>query len=337
MAVIDQQLTEKYAAYNGDSCEVLPTFPDKSVDLSIYSPPFSDLYSYSSSERDLSNCKDYDQFLAHYRFIVEQNHRLLKTGRIACVHCADIPIPGQRSGYRDFPGDIIRLHIEAGFLFQGRIAVWKEPFRVAMRTRLQHLTHRNIVRDSCVSFPAGGDYILLFKRRGANANPVAHPDGLSRYSGEREIPPELLKFKGEKKQEKNRLSQWIWRQYASCFWDDIRIDRVLKYKEAREPEDEKHCCPLHLDTIERCLTLWSNPGDVVLTSFMGVGSEVAGAVGNGRIGIGVELKPSYFKQAVRNIEDVIKNGLPDASTEETIFDREESIDEEMAEAAEAMD
>lgn len=301
MAVIEQEVCERYAIYNGDSCEVLSSLPAGSVRLSIYSPPFADLYNYSSSERDLSNCRDYPQFMEHYGFIVREMARLTAPGRINCVHCCDIPIPGQRKGYRDFPGDIIRLHESHGFNYHGRIAIWKEPLRVAIRTRLQHLTHKNLCKDSTVSFPAGADFILLFKRHGQNAEPVAHPVGLSHYAGEREVPKELLRHRGEKRQEKNRLSQWIWRNYASCFWDDIRIDRVLPYKESREPEDEKHVCPLQLDTIERCVVMWSNPNDIVLTPFMGVGSEVFGAVAAGRRGIGIELKNAYYRQAQKNI------------------------------------
>lgn len=313
MAVIDQEISDAYAIWNGDSCEVLPTLPTASVGLSVYSPPFSDLYNYSSSERDLSNCRDYEQFLVHYEFIVKEMERLTKPGRINCVHCSDIPIPGQRKGYRDLPGDIIRLHQANGFFYEGRISVWKEPFRVAMRTRLQHLTHRNIVKDSIVCFPAGADFILLFKRHGKNAEPIKHPMGLDHYAGDTPIPSDLLRHAGEKRQEKNKLSQWIWRQYASSLWNDVRIDRVLPYREARDPEDEKHVCPLHLDVIERCLTLWSNEGDVLLTPFMGVGSEVFGAVSMGRRGLGVELKPSYFRQSKRNIASAVeanKNGKP---------------------------
>jgi DNA modification methylase len=301
VAVLGQEITERYALYNGDACEVLPTLPAASVGLSVYSPPFADLYQYSSSERDLSNCDDYDQFLRHYRFVIDQIARLTKPGRISCVHCCDIPVPGQRKGYRDFPGDIIREYREAGFWYEGRVCIWKEPFRVAMRTRLQHLTHKNICKDSAVSFPAGADFILLFKRHGENREPVTHPVGLSDYAGGAEVPPALLRHRGERRQEKNRLSQWIWRQYASCFWHDVRIDRVLPYKKARESDEERHVCPLQLDVIERCLTLWSNPGDAVLTPFMGVGSEVYAAVANGRRGVGVELKASYYRQAVRNI------------------------------------
>lgn len=301
MAVLDQTITKDYGLYNGDSCEVLPTLPDRSVHLSVYSPPFADLYAYSSSERDLSNCRDYDEFLEHYAFIVRQMSRLTKPGRINCVHCTDIAIPGQRKGYRDFPGDIIRLHAEHGFYYEGRICIWKEPFRVAMRTRLQHLTHRNIVKDSAVCFPAGADFVLLFKRHGKNEEPVSHPTGLSYYAGETEIPQDLMRFKGKRDQRENRLSQWIWRQYASCFWHDVRLDRVLPYQESRDPEDEKHVCPLQLDVIDRCLVMWTNPGETVLTPFMGVGSEVFGAVSMGRRGIGIELKPSYYRQAVKNV------------------------------------
>jgi DNA modification methylase len=302
VAVIDQEITDRYSLYNGDACEVLADLPAQSAGLVLYSPPFADLYNYSSSERDLSNCRDYGEFFEHYGFVVRELARLTKPGRVNCVHCSDIPIPGQRKGCEDFPGDIIRLYRSHGFTYHGRVCIWKEPFRVAMRTRLQHLTHRNICKDSSVSFPAGGDFILLFRREGANLEPVAHPTGLDRYCGEREVPAELWRHRGENRQEKNKLSQWIWRQYASCFWDDIRIDRVLPYKAAREPDDERHVCPLQLDTIERCLILWSNPGDTLLTPFMGVGSEVAGAVLNGRRGVGVELKSSYYRQAVRNVK-----------------------------------
>lgn len=319
MAVIDQLITERYAIYNGDSCEFLPTVPESSVHLSIYSPPFADLYCYSSSDRDLSNCRDYAHFMEHYEFIVREMSRITKPGRINCVHCTDLAIAGQRKGYEDFPGDIIRCYRSHGFWYEGRICIWKEPFRVAMRTRLQHLTHKGLSRDSAGSFPAGADFILLFKRDGKNAEPIAHPTGLVEYAGEIEVPSELLRYAGEARQEKNRLSQWIWRQYASCFWHDIRIDRVLPYKEARDPDDERHVCPLQLDVIERCLTMWSNPGDVVLTPFMGVGSEVYQAVRMGRKAIGCELKPSYYRQAVANIQEAEKVG-----SERLLFDELET-------------
>lgn len=301
MAVSDQVLTDTYALYNGDCCEVLPTLPDRSVGLSVYSPPFCGLFNYSSHDQDMSNNPTYDGFLEHYAFLVEQIARVTQPGRMTAVHCMDIPNPGQRSGYYDFPGRVIALHERFGFHFFGRAFIWKEPLTVAIRTRLRHLTHKQLVKDSAESTIAAGDQFLFFKREGENAEPVTHETGFDRYAGGREVPPELWKFKGEKEQAKNKLSHWIWRQYASCFWDDIRLGRVLPYRAAKEPDDEKHVHPLQLDAIERVVTLWSNPGNVVLTPFMGVGSEVYGALINGRRGIGVELKASYFKQAVRNV------------------------------------
>lgn len=304
MAVKEQKITDKYAIYNGDCVEVMRDLQDGAVGFSIYSPPFSDLYTYSSSEKDLSNCRDYPQFLEHYGYVVDQVSRLTQPGRLTAVHCTDIAIPGQKSGYRDFPGDIIRIHAERGFYFQGRIAIWKEPLRVFLRTRLQLLAHRSLVKDSASVAVANGDYLLLFKRRGRNQKPIKHPVGLDVYAGEREVPNGLWKYRGEKRQEKNRLSQWIWQQYASCFWDDIRIDRVLPYRKARESEEERHVCPLQLDVIERALTLWSAEGDVVLTPFMGVGSEVYCAVDMGRRAVGIELKSTYYRQAVKNIGSI---------------------------------
>ena len=225
--------------------------------------------------------------------------RVTKPGRMNCVHCMDIPNPGQRTGYYDLPGNIIRAHEKHGFYFFGRVAIWKEPLRVAIRTRLKHLTHKQLVKDSTQSTVAAGDFLLIFKKKGENVEPVTHENGFSEYAGERPIPEELLQYKGVKEQKENKLSHWIWRNYASCFWDDIRIDRVMPYKEAKEPDDEKHVHPLQLDVIERCAVLWSNPGDVGLTPFMGVGSEVYGAIENGRKGIGIERSLSYFKQAVK--------------------------------------
>jgi DNA modification methylase len=302
MAVIDQIITPQYAIYNGDCCEVVAGLPDKSIDLSVYSPPFCGLYNYSSDDRDMSNSLDYDAFYSHYEYLVREISRTTKPGRMTVVHCMDIPNPGQKRGYHDLPGKIIALHEAHGFHFFGRVVIWKEPLRVAIRTRLKHLTHKQLVKDSCQSTIAAGDFILIFKRNGENEVPVTHELGFSHYSGETEIPEHLLKHRGETDQRENKLSHWIWRRYASCVWDDIRIDRVLSYKAARDPEDEKHVHPLQLDVIDRCVELWSNPGETVLTPFMGVGSEVYGAVTNGRRGVGVELKASYFKQAAKNLE-----------------------------------
>jgi DNA modification methylase len=317
MAIINQTIAPKYALYNSDCIEVMKSLPDEKIDLSIYSPPFCGLYNYSSSERDLSNCKSYQEFFVHYRYVLEELYRLTKPGRVTAVHCMDVPGKGNGNtarmgcganagaGLIDFPGDIIRLHEQCGFHFTARRAIWKEPLGVRLRTMAKGLAHAQIVEDSTLCDVASADYLLTFRKKGENAVPVSHPTGLHSYAGERVIPHELQTYKGHTgKQTENRFSHWIWRQYASSFWDDIRIDRVLPYQESRESDDERHVHPLQLDVIERACVLWSNPGEVVFTPFMGVGSEVYGAVLNGRKGVGVELKTAYYNQAVRNLAAV---------------------------------
>lgn len=303
MDVNHQEITDKYAIYNGDSCSVLPRLPDESVHLSVYSPPFCGLYNYSSSDRDLSNCRSYDEFFEHYAFIVGEIARVTLPGRITAVHCMDVPTSNNLTrSLIDFPGDIIRLHEKLGFRFIARHAVWKEPLAVRLRTMAKGLAHKQIVDDSSLCDVASADYLLLFRKAGDNPIPISHPTGLDRYAGSRQMPADLLPFRNwQGKQTENRYSHWIWRQYASAFWDDIRIDRVLPYKESRDPDDEKHVHPLQLDIIERVVVLRSNPGETVLTPFMGVGSEVYGALINGRRGIGIELKESYYKQALQNV------------------------------------
>ena len=305
MAINDQVLTDQYAIYQGDCIEVMRDMPDESIHLSVYSPPFGGLYNYSSSDRDLSNCRNYDQFFEHYEFVVSEIARLTLPGRITAVHCMDVPQPGDK-GLIDFPGDIIRLHQKFGFYYIARHDVWKEPLAVRLRTMVKGLAHKQIVDDSSLCDVASADYLLLFRKKGKNLTPITHPTGLESYAGSRPMPSDLLPFKNwTGKQTENRYSHWIWRQYASAFWDDVRIDRVLPYKESKEPDDEKHVHPLQLDVIERVIVLRSNPGEVVFTPFMGVGSEVYGAVINGRKGVGVELKGSYYKQAIRNLDAAV--------------------------------
>lgn len=303
MGVLDQQITDKYAVWNGDCMAVMPTLPDGSVHLSVYSPPFAGLYVYSSSEADLSNSRDYDEFFTHYRYVVAELHRLTMSGRMTAVHCMDVPTGNTgRDALTDFPGDIIRLHRDLGFDYVARYHVWKEPLTVRNRTMVKSLAHAMIVEDSSRCSVASADYLLVFRKRGENPVPIAHPKGLTEYAGARPMPADVLRYKNwTGKQIENRYSHWIWRQYASAFWDDVRLDRVLPFREARDEEDEKHVHPLQLDVIDRCLVLWSNPGETVLTPFMGVGSEVYAAVRNGRRGLGVELKPSYYRQAVQNL------------------------------------
>lgn len=327
MAVSEQVITDDYAIYNGDCCEVLQSIPDDSVHLSIYSPPFAAdgagcLYHYSSSERDLSNCRSHQEFFDHYAFVVGEIHRATMPGRLSAVHCMDIPRKTSPGGLVDFPGEIIRLHESLGWRFWCRHFVWKEPLGVRNRTMAKGLAHKQVVTDASLCDVASADCLLLFRKNGENPVPVANPSGLLEYAGEREIPAEVLKYRGHKgKQIENRYSHWIWRQYASSFWDDIRLERTLPYKQAREEDDERHMHPLQLDVIERIVQLRSLPGETVLTPFMGVGSEAYGAVLNGRKAIGVELKPAYYRQAVTNLEEAAKG----RKTEATLFDHQEAV------------
>ncbi len=325
MAILEEKITDSYAIYNGDSMEVMQKMPAKSIHLSIYSPPFGGLYHYSSSDRDLSNCRDYDEFFEHYAFFVKEISRLTMPGRMTAVHCMDVPSGNSGVDHLiDFPGDIIRLHEKHGFNFIARYAIWKEPLAVRNRTMAKNLTHKSIVDDSSRCSVASADYLLVFRRAGENTIPIVHPTGLMDYAGERKIPHELLGYRGwNGNQIENRYSHWIWRQYASAFWDDIRIGRVLPFKAARDSDDEKHVHPLQLDVIDRVLVLWSNPGENVLTPFMGVGSEVYSAVCAGRRGIGVELKPSYFRQAVKNMESAVSGKKQESQAD--IFETHDEV------------
>ncbi len=312
MAVTDQHQTERFAVFNGDCVEVLADLPPASIHLSVYSPPFGGLYHYSSSEHDLSNSDDYGQFFKHYAFVVRELNRLTMPGRMSVVHCTDVP-SGNSGGDHlvDFSGDIIRLHIAEGWKYVARYSVWKEPLGVRNRTMRKDLAHKTVVDDSSRCSCAQADYMLVFRKAGKNPIPIEHPTGLMSYAGEREPPADVLPFRGHTgNQIENRYSHWIWRQYASAFWDDVRIGRVLPFDKGRDEDDEKHVHPLQLDVIDRSLVLWSNPGETVLTPFMGVGSEVYGAVAAGRRGIGVELKPSYYRQALKNLQVIPESAAP---------------------------
>lgn len=318
MDEINQVITDQYAIYLSDCMNVMSALPDASVHLSVYSPPFGGLYHYSSDDRDLSNCRDYDQFFEQYAFIVREKARITIPGRMTAVHCMDVPSGNSGCDYlHDFPGDIIRLHEREGWHYVARYAVWKEPLSVRNRTMAKNLAHKTVVDDSSRCSVASADYVVVFRRHGVNPIPIAHPTGLLEYAGERLIPAELHKYRGwTGNQIENRYSHWIWRHYASAFWDDIRMNRVLPYKASRDPEDEKHVHPLQLDVIDRVITLWSNPGETVLTPFMGVGSEVFAAVRMGRRGVGAELKASYFRQAVKNLAAV---NLPESEQSAMLF------------------
>lgn len=304
MGVKNSKITDDYAIYNGDCIDVMSTYPDNTIHLSIYSPPFGGLYNYSSDDRDLSNSCDYDDFFVHYRFVVEQLYRLTLPGRITAVHCTDIPTSNTGDDYLiDFPGDIIKLHKECGFKFIARHTIWKEPLWVRNRTMVKILSHSTIVNDAAYAGVASADYLLVFRKKGKNTIPIEHPTGFEFYAGESQIEQEYKSFRnmsGDQKQ--NKWSHMIWRRYASSVWDDINMGRVLPFVESKDENDEKHVHPLQLDIIDRCVMLRSNIGETVLTPFMGVGSEVYGALIQGRKGVGIELKESYYKQAEKNVE-----------------------------------
>lgn len=297
-------ITDRYALYQGDCIAVMAQIPTESIHLSVYSPPFAGLYQYSSDDRDLSNSLNRDEFFQHYGFVVQELHRLTLPGRMTAVHCMDIPSGNTGLDHlTDFPGDVIRLHEKHGWSYVARYHVWKEPLTIRNRTMVKSLAHKTFVTDSTRCSIANADYLLIFRRSGQNTVPVEHPNGAMFYAGERQPPTELLQYRGyQGSQIENRYSHWVWRQYASAFWDDVRLDRVLPHRQAKDENDERHVHPLQLDVIERAVVLWSNEGESVLTPFMGVGSEVYGAVLNRRKAIGIELKPAYFKQAVKNCE-----------------------------------
>ena len=319
-------IKENYAIYHDDCMNVISDMPDNSIDLSCYSPPFAGLYKYSSSENDFSNNVTKEGFLEQYEFLIAEMARVTKPGRINAVHCQDVLGSVVTHDLWDLPHEIIELHKKYGFQYKNRITIWKEPLKVRMRTMVQSLMHKMIVEDSTKCFTAMPDYVLIFAKKGENQVPVTHPDGLKEYHGDTPILPNILRafnnanethyneremweYLNERYYDKsepktNKLSHYIWQRYASAVWDDIRIDNVLPFKDSRDEDDEKHVHPLQLDVIQRIVELYSNKNEVVFTPFMGVGSEVYGAIINGRKGIGIELKESYFKQAVLNLKDV---------------------------------
>jgi len=323
MKTKDQLHTDEYSIYNGDCMHVLPELRDESIDLSVYSPPFAGLYNYSSSENDFSNCESKEQFLEQYEYLVQQIARVTKKGRITAVHATDVFDNTCRLW--DFPHEIIRIHQKHGFEYRNRITIWKEPLKVRMRTMVQSLMHKFIVEDSTKCFTAMPDYVLVFTKKGDNEVPVTHKFGINHYAGETPILPNILRaWNNANSSELNseqlwkhlnsineddkitKLNHYIWQRYASSVWDDIRIDEVLPFRDSREEDDEKHVHPLQLDVIDRIVELYSNPNEVVLTPFMGVGSEVFSPVSMGRKAIGIELKDSYYKQAILNMKEVGK-------------------------------
>lgn len=284
MNVKNQYVDEKMALYHGDSCEVLTEIPSDSVHFEIYSPPFASLYTYSNSERDLGNSKNKTEFFEHFEFIVKELYRVLMPGRLMAVHCMNLPTSKSRDGFigiDDFRGDLIRLYENAGFIYHSEVCIWKDPVIAMQRTKALGLLHKQIKKDSAMCRQGIPDYLVVMRKPGDNPEPVTHTN--------ESFPVE------------------IWQKYASPIWTDINPSDTLQYRSARDNEDEKHICPLQLTVIRRALNLWTNPNDVVLTPFMGIGSEVVTALENNRRAVGIELKDSYYRQAEKNARAVTVN------------------------------
>lgn len=287
MDILNQVIGNGYQLINGDTCEVIRAFPDESVHCEIYSPPFSSLYTYSNSDRDLGNSKDDAQFFEHFRFITTELFRILKPGRIMAVHCMNIPTSKEKDGFiglKDFRGGLIREFQEVGFIYHGEITIWKDPVTQMQRTKALGLLHKQIKKDSCMSRMGLPDYIILMRKPGINTEPVTHTNETYPVS------------------EWQQVASPIWDYEFSPVWWDINQSDTLNVQAARDGRDERHICPLQLPVIERLVNLYTNPNDIVFTPFMGIASEVYQSVKMGRRGIGIELKESYFKCAVENMQ-----------------------------------
>ena len=286
-----QHIDEAFALYNADCVEILNSSPENSADFSIFSPPYFSLYTYSASIRDLGNCKNDVEFLDHFSLVVKGLHRIIKPGRLVAVDCMNVPAMKERDGYiglKDFRGDLIRAFQKEGFIFHSEHCIWKDPLIEAVRTKALGLMHKQLCKDSSMCRSGIPQYLLTFRKRGQNENPVSNPNGLEYFAGENE-PTE------------GTLAHERWRRYASPVWMDIRQGNTLNAKAAREQDDERHVCPMSLDIIERAIQLWTNKGDVVIDPFNGVGSSGYQSLKMGRKYIGIELKESYFDQAVKNL------------------------------------
>lgn len=307
MKAVNQKITDTYAIYEGDSCELMKSIPSESIGFSIHSPPFEGLYKFSNSDRDVSNSEG-DSFWDHYKFIIREMLRITKPGRAASVHVMQLPTSKSRNGYigmRDFRGDVIRAYQECGWLFSSEVCIWKDPVVAQQRTKSIRLLHKQVVKDSIISGQALADYVVTFRKPGENAEPVA--GCFDMWIGEGD-GPDPGKFTS-KSDSRNWFSIECWQKYASPVWTDINQTRTLQYRNARDEKDEQHISPLQLDVIERCIALWSNEGDTVFTPFMGIGSEVYSAVEMGRKGVGIELKPSYYRQATKNIAEAVRHKI----------------------------
>jgi hypothetical protein len=308
---VDQTITPEYAIYQGDSCEIMRAIPGDSIHFGIHSPPFEGLYKFSNYDRDISN-NEGAGFWEHYAFLIQELHRVTMPGRLHAVHCMQLPMSKIRHGnigMRDFRGEIVRAYEDAGWIFHSEVCIWKDPVVAQQRTKSIRLLHKQIEKDSTISGQGLADYMLMFRKAGDNPEPVAGMfdqfvgTGLdiSREAYDRHAAQTRAEGREAWPFEK-WVSILVWQRYASPVWMDIDQTRTLQYRGGRDEKDEQHISPLQLDVIERCIDLWTNPGDVIITPFLGIGSEVYCAVKMGRRGIGCELKPSYFRQAAKNLD-----------------------------------
>jgi len=296
MNVLDQVVKQKYAIYNGDSCEVIKGIPDNSIHYTIFSPPFASLYTYSNSDRDMGNCKGDKEFAEHFRFLIDELYRVTMPGRLLSFHCMQLPLSKERDGViglKDFRGELIRMFQEAGFIYHSEVTIWKNPVTAMQRTKALGLLHKQLKKDSCMSRQGIADFLVTMRKPGDNPERVTHTN--------------------------ESFPVYVWQHYASPVWMDIKESDTLQRKSAREEKDERHICPLQLEVIRRGIELWTNPGDIVLDPFTGIGSTEYVALKSGRRAIGCELKPSYYKQAVSNcmaaLEEGVVEDLSDAKAE----------------------
>jgi hypothetical protein len=308
---IEQVITDNYAIYQGDCCELIRGVPSESVHFGIHSPPFEGLYKFSNYDRDISN-NDGDAFWEHYAFLIQELLRVTKPGRIHSVHCMNLPTSKTRHGYigmRDFRGEIVRAYEDAGWIFHSEVCIWKDPVVAQQRTKSIRLLHKQITKDSTISGMGLADYVVSFRKPGDNETAVSGM--FEEWAGDDSLDVSREAYERHAAQTRAEgrqawpFEQWrsilVWQRYASPVWTDINQTRTLQYRGGRDQKDEQHISPLQLDVIERCMDLWSCEGETVLTPFLGIGSEVYVAAQMGRKGIGFELKPSYFAQAVRNL------------------------------------
>ena len=288
MKVLDQVTKNKYAVYNGDSCEVVKEIPDNSIHYTIFSPPFASLYTYSNSDRDMGNSKGDDEFYNHFIYLAKELYRITMTGRLLSFHCMDLPLMKERDGViglKDFPSIILQIFEDCGFIYHSKVTIWKNPVTEMQRTKALGLLHKQIRKDSAMNRQGIPDYIVTMRKPGDNPERISHTHET--------FPVD------------------VWQNYASPVWMDIRQSDTLQKKSAREDKDERHICPLQLEVIQRCVELWTNPGDIVLDPFAGIGSVPYVAVTMGRRGIGIELKDSYYKQAKNNLEIAVRGNSMD--------------------------